>query len=434
MQIDEDLNFIKGATCIYYAGLDHEALPFSEGEKQIKFSSNDQIQFIKALSLVADYIIIPPSFFFYWSSIHKNRKILRSLLDLFQANIVLAPIYTSMNMGTDFLEYKMRQGSFQDKDIISSHKQLLISFFHDIPVLHRNVHIQSGGFKELLKDEFSNIQSPPSVKKRIHPLIFNTKNKEVQVSRSQIHNELDNSIQYDGLNKYQYRKYYYAANRSYYKQGAITYDAIISLVGAERYSVLGKDIFSDKRGILIAYDPLVIVGILESIGITRQMINLLSINDLIDIRRSNIFPVFRDAYYSFALTLQELSLSVNKISKTTIFNIKTDIAKQFISRYFTEEIHYRKYVANWNFGEMAFFSLALGTAGFFVIPLVGAILGIIPIILYKLNLTPKLSNLVIEKIVDKETSFYIFVKELQKIVKNIREIEVNERSKIASSS
>lgn len=231
------------------------------------------------------------------------------------------------------------------------------------------------------------------------------------------------------LKKHQYRKYYYATNRSYYKQGGITYEAVISIVGAERYSVLGKELFSEKHGILIAYDPMVILGIFESMGISKALINRLSIEDLIEIRESSIFAVFREAYYSFALTLQELAMSTNRISKSFIFNSKSEFTKEFISRYFTEEVLFRKYTSNWNIGEMTFFALALGTVGFFVIPVLGAVLGVVPILLYKLDLTPKLSNVVIEKITEKETPFFLFINELRDISKNMKKIESSETFK-----
>ncbi len=426
MSIEESLNFLRGSTCIYYAGLDNESLPFLEGEKQVEITVNDQILFLKALSLVADYIVIPPSFFFYWSSIHRDSKILETVLNLFQADIVLSPIYTSMNMGIDFLEHKMWHGSTQDRGIITDHKKLLSPFFRKLPVFHRNVHIQSGGFKQFLSSEFSNIQSPPPVRKRVNRLILDPKNKEVQISRAQIYRELGYSLNYEGLKKHQYRKYYYATNRSYYKQGGITYEAVISIVGAERYSVLGKELFSEKHGILIAYDPMVILGIFESMGISKALINRLSIEDLIEIRKSSIFAVFREAYYSFALTLQELALSTNRISKAFIFNSKSEFTKKFISRYFTEEVLFRKYTSNWNIGEMTFFALALGTVGFFVIPVVGAVLGVVPILLYKLDLTPKMFNVVIEKITEKEIPFFLFINELRDISKNMKKIEASE--------
>lgn len=429
MSLEESLNFLRGSTCIYYAGLDNEGLPFSEGEKQIEFTANDQVLFLKALSLVADYIVIPPSFFFYWSSIHRNSKILETLLHLFQAGIVLSPIYSSMNMGTDFLEHKMWYGSVQDRNLITYNKKLLGPFFRNLPVFHRDVLIQSGGFKHFLASEFSNLESPPPVRKRINGLILDSKSKEVQVSRTQIFRGLNYSLNYEGLKRHQYRKYYYATNRSYYKQGGITYEAAISMVGAERYSVLGKELFSEKQGILIAYDPLVILGIFESMGISKSMINRLSVEGLLDIRGSKIFPVFREAYYSFALTLQKLALSASRISKTLIFNSKSEFTQKFISRYFSEEIHFRKYALRWNLGEMTFFALALGTVGFFVIPIVGAALGAVPIVLYKLNLTPKLSNIVIEKISDKEMPFFLFINELREILQNINKIETNELSK-----
>lgn len=221
----------------------------------------------------------------------------------------------------------------------------------------------------------------------------------------------------------QYRKYYYATNRSYYKQSAITYNAVISIVGAERYSVLGKELFSNKHGVLIAYDPFVVIGILESMGISKSLIDRLTTDDLINIRRSKIFSIFRNEYFSFAMTLQRLALSTQRISKTFIYSSKSEFTQKFISRYFLQEDRFKTCTSNWNFGEMTFFALALGTAGFFVIPIVGAILGVVPILLYKLGFTTKLSEFVIEKISEKEIPFFLFINELRNITRNIKEID-----------
>ena len=111
-----------------------------------------------------------------------------------------------------------------------------------------------------------------------------------------------------------------------------------------------------------------------------------------------------------------------------IIKSKSEFTKTIISRYITEEILFRNYASIWNVGEMSFFALALGAVGFVVIPVVGAILGVVPIILYKLNLTPRLSDFVIEKISEKEIPFFLFINVLRDISKQIEKIEADQKS------
>ena len=71
---------------LYYAGLDHRSLPFGEGDKLAKAWANDQALFLKVLSLVSDYIVIPPSTYFSWANYQTKKELVGQLHDLHQSS------------------------------------------------------------------------------------------------------------------------------------------------------------------------------------------------------------------------------------------------------------------------------------------------------------------------------------------------------------
>lgn len=419
MPVEESLRFLEGAKSLYYAELDHESLPFREGERLILRTAREQIVYLKALSLVTDYVVVPPSFYFFWVHAHRDTDLVRELTQLYQARIVISPIYTSMNMGTDFLEQKRENGSSLDKTIIDQYSDLLVPFFREMPVIHRNVLRQSSGFRDFLTQEILCLNGPSKLKTNLDAMIFEPANKEVLVSRAQIGKQLISAQNTQNLSRRQFRQYYYTVNRCYYRQGAITYDATISLVGAERYSILGGQMFNNPHGILLAYDPLVVIGILESLGIRRSLLRKLSIDDLVEVRMSPAFAAFRDAYSTFATTLQKLELRSRRVSQRLLGKSKEQMNVRLLAQYFIESDRYERYVKWWNVSEMGFFSLALGAIGFFVIPVVGAVLGLVPIAIYTFGLTPRLSDFVIQRMYEQELPFYLFINELQSVTNQL---------------
>jgi len=421
MPIEDSLRFMEGTKSLYYAGLDHESLPFREGERLVRRTAKEQILYLKALSLVSHYVVVPPSFYFYWAHTHQSSRIMSELCDLYQAKIIISPIYTTMNMGTDFLEQKREYGSPLDKRIIQENRNLLVPFYRDMPVMHRNVRRQSGGFRNLLSHDLPALKGPAALRRELDQLIFSSSDKEVLVSREQVTRFLTKFLRRKEINTRQFRQYYYTTNRCYYRQGALTYDSPISLVGAERYSILGPQIFNDLHGILLAYDPLVVIGMLESLGIRRNLLSRLTVQDLVEIRSNPIFGTFCEAYREFAVTLQELDLCSRRVSQNFLSELKGNIRARMLAQFYIEAEKYGRYSSYWNIGEMTFFALALGAVGFFVIPLVGAIMGLIPIVAYSAGLTPRLSNIVIQRLCDKELSFYLFIDELKKVLRDLNE-------------
>jgi hypothetical protein len=320
MIIDSSLEFLKGQIVLYYAGLDSESFPFFEGKRLIDKTASAQIIYLKLLALVADVIVVPPSFYFYWTNIHKNEHYLKILSELYNSRILISPIYETMNFGTDYLELKMTNESSLEKNIISSNHQILKQFFREIPVLHRNVHSQSKGYKELFINELELLPQNFMYKSQVEGFSSNNQSSEIVLSREQLHSFFVEALKNQMINRNVFRRYFLAANRSYYQQGATTHGAKISVVGAERYAVLRKDIFFMENGILIGYDPLVILSFLSALGVSSKIILEISIDELIKIRNSLIFQVFRDAYYKFVIALQELAIQVETFSRKYILN------------------------------------------------------------------------------------------------------------------
>lgn len=207
--LEKTLSFLADNIAIYYAGLDHEGLPFGEGERLIARTAKDQIIYLKALSLVADYIVVPPSNYFLWVDKLQTNKVLDELKLLYEAGIIISPIYSSMNMGTDFIEKKKKDGSYLDKRMIRKHGDKLNPFFQAMPVLHRNVRRQSGGFRGFLIQEMPKLKGPVLFKNRIDEILFCSQDNEILISRHQFSDQLYHAIRSNEINRGIFRKNFY---------------------------------------------------------------------------------------------------------------------------------------------------------------------------------------------------------------------------------
>lgn len=425
MSLERTLRFLEDRFTVYFAGMDGNSLPFSEGKRLVRKTSPDQLTYLKALALVSDYIVVPPSFYFLWTNAHRNPDLLRQLTELYDASIIISPIYSSMNVGTDFLEEKLSCASAPERVLMQEIRRLLAPFFRHIPVLHRDVVKQSAGYRNLFMDELSSLHISSPTKRSVRRIVRSPQYDEVLLSRERLQNHLRRRLNAGKMNRRDFRRCFYATNRAYYQQGACTYDAVVSLVRAERYSVLKQSAFSTRSGILLAYDPTVLLGILAGVGIPRAVIERLSADDIKAIKSASIFPVFRDAYLHFATTLQEVILRNQRVSQRVLSESKGQLQEQAISRIIREGKVYSAKKRWWNIGEMSAFALGLGAVGFAVTPLFGAILGAVPILTYSLDLTPRLSDYVISQIAARELPFYIFVQELRAVVEQM-DVEMSE--------
>src|SRR3989304_7229691 len=186
MALESTLGFMGGHVTLYYAGLDSDSLPFLEGARLVKKSSTSQIAYLKALALVTDNIVVPPSFYFYWANTHRNQNLFSLLLELYKAGIVVSPIYTSMNMGTDFLEQKLYQGSSSDRTLIQANRDTLIPFFRSMPVFHRDVRRQSSGYKELFTKQIVSGGGGRLLRSEVEAFVASPQQSEVILSREKV--------------------------------------------------------------------------------------------------------------------------------------------------------------------------------------------------------------------------------------------------------
>src|SRR3990172_12831077 len=108
------LNFLKNKNVIYYAGLDEKGLPFHESARKILGLSIKNITYLKALSLVADHVVVPPTFFFFCIPAEEGRVYHKQLLPLFSERHVLTTVYGGLNKTRDFLALKKEKG-FEDE-------------------------------------------------------------------------------------------------------------------------------------------------------------------------------------------------------------------------------------------------------------------------------------------------------------------------------
>jgi hypothetical protein len=215
------------------------------------------------------------------------------------------------------------------------------------------------------------------------------------------------------ISKSEFRKIFYSSNSAYYKQGALTYGSNISIVGAENYSILGKKLYGSDNGILLAYDPLLLLMIFKFFDISEHAINLLTIEDLCKIRNTKEFHSFKKSYRDFSVALQQIELKTSRLSVNQLDRVKDELLTNFIQTYLEEQGIYSNQKNKWNLSESLLFSYISGAIGFVVLPIWGAVTGFVPIVLQKSGITPKLSDFIIDRITEKETSFYQFIKAIK---------------------
>lgn len=415
---------------LYYAGLDRRSFPFGEGDRLAKARANDQILFLKTLSLVCDYIVIPPSTYFSWANYQTQKELVIQLHDLHQSGIVISSIYDSMSSNLDYLQYKVITAPEDERHLINNRLSIIEDIFFHIPVVKRNVSKQVKGFKEQLLYEFSAITTTNEIKDKIFRQLETDTFQRAIPHRDKISKVIEQYFLASHLSRGDYRKFYYAINKSYYTLGALTYNSFISIAGAERYSIFaktGRNVFSESSyRIMVAYDPLVLLGILRLLGINEPSLRVMSIAELMQLRNTDIFPSFKCAYLEFARTLQDLHLAVGSMTRSAIDALKKDLTEGFMSRYFLGIDSKQKHTNTYNLSEMLVFSFALGALGFFVIPVMGAILGLLSPLLYVTGASEKISSVFFERYEKKEREFYLFIDELKGLIKVVEERQSNQ--------
>jgi len=425
-------SLLKEKKNLYYAGLDDKGLPFGESLKFIVQSSKKNITYLKAESLFVDHIIIPPTFLFYCIPSDKKESwdFYREISSLFVGKYLVTSVYGGINRTSDFLSLKIEKGEPEEINLILNKMTILRSLFDSIPLLCRDVEEQSSAFKQKF---ISSIDSAPDsrldqgTKETLLDLIEdNEKVGGIALSRYRTILLLNNLRREGKINEGIYQEIYYRMNSSYYIQGAETYFANISCLNSPKYPILIRgSLETESSKILIAYDPELILSILRAHNINEGHINKMTVSDIERIKESNSFRVFRDRYQKFAESLQKCLNGVDEISKTNLIKLDQKIIEQFQQEYLIGRKLSDKMKSRYSILENMFFSTATGILGYLLGGPLGAMLGAVPVILQVSRITPRISDLIIDRIGNHEKAFYEYVKIIDKVSSDLEKEKMN---------
>ena len=421
-QASSDLMFLKNKIVLYYAGLDKKSMPFGKSERKILRRKLLNFTYLKILLLVSDYVVVPPSFYIdTYNIITANlNKITKYITPFYDSGLLLSPIHEGFVTAKDFLEFK-REGIYLPK---MAYRKLQ-NFFQNIPVLHRNVKCQSASFRNCVIISISNSEY-------IHDFIKYKILSKIralegylgsQLSRRAILQYLYELLKNGEISYMQYKNLYYIINKCYYIQGGKTYFANISLPSAYKYYTFGSDLFiDDYGGIIIGYDPLLVLSILRFFGIDIDDVDNMTVEDILMIRKSSDYKKFVSTYHEFVNIIQSMISGYNKISENQLREIRYRIKREFRTEYLKGErlmkIHYKIY--NISFSILGFI---LGILCIFPCSLVGVGIGLIPtftnFVRYKDN--KSITDFILSRIDRGNKSFYNYIeliREMHKIMKS----------------
>lgn len=303
MVFDSSIKFLENFIVSYYAGLDYKSLPFNKSAQQIYKHPDIHIAYLSALSLVVDYIVLPPSFNIFWASSNPNKFSRKKLIDLYQSGILISPIYKGMNTGANFLNYKLSNAPKHERENIMKVYPSLYSLFSEIPVFHRNIKHQSHGFKAKVLKEFNGYKENRIFYGTIIKPFLKPENEEIEISRDRILLYLAFLLRKRKITKTEYIELYLKINKAYYVQGAQTHDSYISLLNTKYFSVFEKTLYIGKSNILIGYDPNILLSIFNSLGVSPRIIYRLSINDILKLREPIHFEPFKKLYNDLSVEI-----------------------------------------------------------------------------------------------------------------------------------
>ncbi len=430
-----ELAFLENCEVIYFAGLDNKALPFHEARQRIQQDSDRNLTYLKVSTLFADHVVVPPTFFLdnLGSGLFSS-ALIHYLAPFYQSGQLLSPVWNELSSMQEFLELKLRRAVF-DMEEAPPDLHVVRTLFHEIPLLHRDVDAQSSGFRTRVFDQLRRLHGVDSESISILGSMLQATEGQyhVPLSRSKAFECLSSLACTQALGRHVIRKLYYAINASYYSQGAATYFGKISLVGSERYSVLGKGLFAgNSPAILIGYDPRLMLTILDCFGITQDQIDRLSTEDILRIKSTHEFRSFRTEYARFAAYLQLSVSEYGDLSKTQLLHLKARIQQRFVSEYVEGLKTLTKRKRRFGLAETAVLAVLTGAVGFFVIPLYGALIGLIPIVLHATDASGKVSDHILARLSRGHQAFHDYVELLHQIAQTaVQEAEATVDTKYA---
>lgn len=419
-----ELAFLKTREVIYFAGLDNKALPFDEASQRIRRDASRNLTYLKVSALFADHVVVPPTIFLgNLGSGILSGNLVDYLAPLYESGQLLSPVWSNLSSMQDFLELKLRR-TVSDTENRPPDLQFVEALFREIPLLHRDVQAQSAGFRTRVFDQLRGLQGVD------HDMIFrfismlqaSDGRYGVPLSRSMAFECLSSFARSQAFGKRLLRKLHYAINTAYYSQAAATFYSNVSLVGAERYSVLGKVLFlGNGPTIMIGYDPRLMLTILDCFGISRDQIDRLSAEDIVQIKLTPEFRSFRATYARFIVALQLSAGECGALSQPQLLRLKALIQHRFVSEYFAGLRTLARRKREYALAETGVLAVLSGAVGFFVVPLYGALIGLIPVLLHATGSSGKVSDHILGRLSRGHQAFHDYIELLHQITQVVVE-------------
>lgn len=301
---------------IYYPYMDPELnRHFSSG-----FNSSDHNLYLKVLSLVSTFIIIPPSHIIRVKNIYSVFKDLQGLLEREEG---ITSSISKSHGDRDFKDYYQRKREHYSglgKDIDSMRYRDATELFGKLPIFfQRDTNKQKSGFEEGISsffnsDRYEKISSPQS--DRAAKVILNS---QKPLTRSEILKILNQTTKDTDSKVHGAILEYVMAE--YFKQGGrLNYSALPPVINYICKS--GKNIPEVDINQLKIYDPELLLGVFARIGIPRTLISRLMDKDLIEVRNTKVFNYF----------LNQLESIIQEANSLTRDELKEEIAANFVAQ------------------------------------------------------------------------------------------------------
>lgn len=405
-------------TSVYYAALDAEAFPSWDRRSKEKINEIEQVAYIKALSLLVDNIVIPPSYLIRLITDKSSYgELQRTFGEFIENKSILTSVYQGMASPVDFVDMKANEGDEKERAEFGKKLDQAKLLYKSMPFIDRNVKAQVSGFKNRVLDGIRGSISldDDSKEQVICALECEERRGKLRFGRALIIKVIGELR----LPKKHYRAVYYIMNAEYYKGGAIASESDIACVNAHEYSVLGSAIFTDDmNALLVGYDPELFVYVLGCHSITKNEIAALSYKDIEALRNSDIFSEFIDDYNKLIANMQKIEIAENTFGKEYLLELRYKMARDILARFKAEEKYLSSLLLKEDFGV----ALVLGGLGFVLGGPIGAsalaALGLAHPTLRKLSASP--IEIITRKIQAGKVPFYLYLQQLQEVVSNAR--------------
>lgn len=398
----------------YYAGLDHKSLPFNKSSQQIYNHPDVHIAYLTALSLVVDYIILPPSFNLYWVRSNLSKYSRKKLIDLYQSQIIISPIYKGMNTGTNFLNYKLSSVSKNEYENIINVYPLLHELFSEIPVFHRNIRYQSHGFRAKVLHEFRDYKDNLVLYRDIIKPFLKPENNKIEISRDRLFHYLTLLLRNKKITKIEYIKLYLKINKAYYVQGAQTHDSYISLLNTKLFNKFEKGLYIRKSNMIVGYDPNILLAIFNSLGISTKLLYRLNINEISKLREPAHFVPFKKLYNDLSVEMQRIAFLAN-CDQVDLIKLSIKLINKLDNEYKKGKKRINNFKYNYKLVEALFYLSASTGVGILISDILAYLIGATSALLLINDKSDKISDYIIRRLSYESSSVFTIINLLKSI-------------------